>query len=578
MSIPLLRPRIRVIVAVWLVCASVAPAHAAWLSGGAPICTEVHNQNPGKTFSDNAYGAIVVWEESRSGEDIYAQRIDSTGATLWSTNGISVCSNSFQQIFPAAALNRSYHTLVAWSDGRNLTHDVYAQKLDLSGVPLWTSNGIPLGSNTGFNEETPVVISDAFGGPFLPGGWIVGWIADDGTKREVRVQHVDSDGGLLTPAGNGGVQITSHTQQVQSLAMVTDGLGTTTSGRGAVLTWSEVPSPGTTSEDIYARRIDYTGAVQWTTNGIAVCRATGSQTIPAIVNVGSGSVVIAWQDTRDGNADLWAQKVNSAGVVQWLTNGLPVCRAPGDQGAFQMVTSSAGGVLLVWQDSRGAESKIYAQRLDADGLPLWGTDGIPLCTAGGAQLSPAAIADGAGGAIVVWQDRRNGTDDVYAQHVDVNGNLLWAPSGVPVVAAADNQDVISVVPDGKSGAIATWRDHRNGNNDIYANRITSTGGVVDVPVAIGTQLRFERLSANPAVGDVQLRLALPSPARVTVEVADVMGRRVRSLASGDRLERGAHRFTWDGNDDDHVPAAAGVYFVRVRAGEEVLSTRVVRLR
>ena len=143
----------------------------------------------------------------------------------------SVCSNSFQQIFPAAALNRSYHTLVAWSDGRNLTHDVYAQKLDLSGVPavdLLTASR--WGRTPASTRRPPVVISDAFGGPFLPGGWIVGWIADDGTKREVRVQHVDSDGGLLTPAGNGGVQITSHTQQVQSLAMVTDGLGTTTSG------------------------------------------------------------------------------------------------------------------------------------------------------------------------------------------------------------------------------------------------------------------------------------------------------------------------------------------------------------
>jgi hypothetical protein len=565
-------------VSAWLACAGTAPAHAAWLGNGVPICTEGHNQYPAKTFSDGSYGAIVVWEEKRSGEDVYAQRIGSSGVTLWSTNGISVCSNASRQINPTAALNRSYNSLVAWTDRRNGNNDVYAQQLNLMGVPLWTTHGIPIGSSLGYDEDTPVVISDQFGNTLLPGGWIVAWIADDGTKREVRVQHVSDDGSLSTPAGAGGVQITSHTTDLYSLAMVTDGIGTSSSSRGAVLTWQEIRSPGTTSEDIYARRIDYTGAVQWASNGVAVCTSTGSQTTPAIVNVGSGNVVIAWQDKRDGNSDLWAQKISSAGAIQWIANGLPVCRASGTQTSFEMITSSGGGVLLVWQDYREAEPKIYAQRLDANGLPLWDTDGIPLCPAAGFQLNPAAISDGAGGAIVVWQDRRTGTDDLYAQHVDANGNLMWPSSGVPVVGAAGNQDVVSVVSDSRSGAIATWRDHRNGNDDIYANRISSTGGVVDVPVVVGSKLRLERLSSNPTVGDVQLRLALPSPAHVTVEVADVLGRRVRSLASDARLGSGAHLFTWDGSDDNRASAPAGVYFVRVRADEAVLSTRVVRLR
>ena len=44
---------------------------------------------------------------------------------------------------------------------------------------------------------------------------------------------------------------------------------------------------------------------------------------------------------------------------------------------------------------------------------------VPLCTAAGDQLSPTIVSDGAGGAIVVWQDSRSGSanPDVYAQRV-----------------------------------------------------------------------------------------------------------------------------------------------------------------
>jgi flagellar hook assembly protein FlgD len=74
-----------------------------------------------------------------------------------------------------------------------------------------------------------------------------------------------------------------------------------------------------------------------------------------------------------------------------------------------------------------------------------------------------------------------------------------------------------------------------------------------------------------------MRLDLPEPALVTVEVLDVRGRRVRTLNPGSDLGIGAHLITWDGVDDAGALTAPGVFFVRVRAGAEMLVTRVVRL-
>ena len=45
-----------------------------------------------------------------------------------------------------------------------------------------------------------------------------------------------------------------------------------------------------------------------------------------------------------------------------------------------------------------------------------------VCSAIGSQQAPTLVTDGAGGAIVTWQDGRNfGLYDVYAQHVLATG-------------------------------------------------------------------------------------------------------------------------------------------------------------
>jgi hypothetical protein len=59
--------------------------------------------------------------------------------------------------------------------------------------------------------------------------------------------------------------------------------------------------------------------------------------------------------------------------------------------------------------------QIYAQRVDSSGAPQWTADGFPICTATGIKDFPQITGDGAGGAIITWQDERSGTKDIYAQ-------------------------------------------------------------------------------------------------------------------------------------------------------------------
>jgi hypothetical protein len=66
-------------------------------------------------------------------------------------------------------------------------------------------------------------------------------------------------------------------------------------------------------------------------------------------------------------------------------------------------------------------------------------------------------------------------------------------------------------------------------------------------------------------------------AAVRIEVFDVSGRSVSLIEDGQR-EAGTHSVSWDGNAAAGVPAASGIYFVRLVVGPRVFSRKMVLLK
>ncbi|HLB00569.1 MAG TPA: hypothetical protein VJO14_04215, partial [Bacteroidota bacterium] len=100
-----------------------------------------------------------------------------------------------------------------------------------------------------------------------------------------------------------------------------------------------------------------------------------------------------------------------------------VVTAIGNQWNVQMTTDAHHGAIVVWQDRRdGITDKLYVQRISSNGSLLWAEGGIPLAGTPGYQYYPRILADGSGGAFIVWQDNRSSTGyDIYLQHVSGDG-------------------------------------------------------------------------------------------------------------------------------------------------------------
>jgi hypothetical protein len=84
-------------------------------------------------------------------------------------------------------------------------------------------------------------------------------------------------------------------------------------------------------------------------------------------------------------------------------------------------------------------------------------------------------------------------------------------------------------------------------------------------------------SPNPFSRSTEIRFDLPARERVTLTVFSVDGRRVAVLV--DRpLDEGRHRVVWNGIDQAGRPAADGIYYYRLRAGDFGQTRKMILLR
>ncbi len=67
---------------------------------------------------------------------------------------------------------------------------------------------------------------------------------------------------------------------------------------------------------------------------------------------------------------------------------------------------------------------------------------------------------------------------------------------------------------------------------------------------------------NPFAEVTKIRFRLAAPGRVTLQILDSSGRRVRRLADDLSRSAGDWQFTWNGRDDDGQRLSTGVYFCR----------------
>jgi|GEM_PF-3334970 len=238
----------------------------------------------------------------------------------------------------------------------------------------------------------------------------------------------------------------------------------------------------------------------------------------------------------------------------------------------------ATGTLALGADPRHAAVSDFLEDGVQDLAALTAGDPALSATAGGAcGAAPATLSlrvltpdPWAVGSSVSFQLTRHASVHLVDLEVSRNGGTTWE-----TIARRVTGDAFAWTVTGPASAnvLVRARDALRPNLRSTTTTPRTIAVTADAPAAARDGAYFSPARPNPSRGAAEFELALPAPAEVAVEVFDLAGRHVASLARGP-LDAGRHRLRWSAAGAD---VRAGIYFVRARWPGFEAVRRVVRV-
>ena len=199
----------------------------------------------------------------------------------------------------------------------------------------------------------------------------------------------------------------------------------------------------------------------------------------------SGNVYVTWTDRRNGGiSDVYFAKSTDGGD-SFSANVQVNHYTEQSQGYPEMALDEDEVIYIVWNDSRNLYKKNGRDVFMARSLDK-GDSFEPEIKINDAKIPaafeyfyPTITAWGKGYVAVAWEDKREGTYDVYLTRSD-NGGSSFRPSWRLNSAEKGSQSVPDIVMDAMGHVHCTWRDERSGDFLIYFALDESVKSVVKV--------------------------------------------------------------------------------------------------
>ncbi|MDY6874869.1 MAG: hypothetical protein SWK90_01510 [Chloroflexota bacterium] len=409
----------------------------------------------------NSYMAVY-----QQGADIYGQAVAADGSL--SDPAFAICDDAADQTTPNVEFNSNssvYEYLVVWGDERDSNWDIYGQRIDEDGNP----------------QGGEIVISAAADDQYSPdvaynervNQWLVAWhdYRNQGASgADIYAQRVRGADGSLAGQGNFIIYDGPHNQRSVALAARPSLLGAE-----YLAVWGDQRSDD--GQEVVGQRIGaLLGTLNW--HDFNISAPLESQENPRVAyNSTDQQFLVAWQDERDGDSDIYAQIV--------LTTGIPITgNVVVQDEAHQLVDpavaySPIGNTyVVVWHDEDDGD--IEERVVNADG-----TLGVGVFNVIVAGTHPAiAYNSAADEYLVVFT---SGGDDISGRRVATDGTFLGAAFSISSDAAA--QSLPQVAYNGADDEyLVVWSDERTDGADVYGRRVDADGTPLgdDFAIATGT--------------------------------------------------------------------------------------------
>jgi hypothetical protein len=454
-----------------------SPAGAAWDPGGLPVCTASGVQTGLVAVPDGSSGMIMAWEDHRDGQSkVYAQRVDVNGNLLWTTNGVLV--GGHPSTHPGICADGSGGAWVVCSTAPSGYGAIYARHIDAAGTA--GSIIVIAGGSVWSHNTLPVCTTDGAGGA------IVAWVQEvDPPSGDLQIvaQRVNSVGTKLW--GSQGVLVYFDIGAGEKLSIAADD-----GCHGAFVAWKTPTGAG------IVQRLDASGVRRFNdANGYSLGLVTPGSRVRVAdrVRASQGAYVMyGWQGGLFDAKHLRVIALDSTAYQFWYNDVASTGTTDDVGNDFRVIDNGLQGVYAVWDriGSGGAGTGVYATNLHSNGSEIWG-GAVRISDAQEGKSPDAVVEWGLWDLLVSWVGLSEGNPRIkYVKVYRASG-----ATGADVLVPGGRSSMRPRIVAAETGAafpLICWMDERvgGGETDIYAAGLTS-GGLPLRPNLIATALRPE---------------------------------------------------------------------------------------
>jgi len=411
---------------------------------------------PSIAFDGTNYLVVSMYSS-----DVKGQRYSPSGTPVGSAFTISSGTGDTSYSARTALAFDGTNYFAVWMDARNSSTtgiDLYGARITPSGTVLDTS-GIAVSTRDGLQWKQYVAYSKS------TGRYLVSWNDYASFTGTIRGARVATDGTVLD----------TSSIAIGTPSAVVDAHANTFDGTNFVVAW--VAYGGTPT--VYAARVDTSGTLLDTTPTTVATQLSpyGSYPYPALDSDGTQTFIV-WTDNNLGEGLPAKQMIAGARLSTSGTKldspSIPISTGDNSE-ATPSIAYDGTNYLVAWQDLRDpAGGDIYAARVSKTGTAL-DSSGIAVSTASGVQQLPSTAFDGTN-FWIVWQDGRNGDDDVYAARVDTTGKLLDS-TGIAIAKVSGSRQSIPGIACNSTTCLIAWEEP--GSGAVKVTRVSKSGAVLD---------------------------------------------------------------------------------------------------
>ncbi len=455
-------------------------AFAQWVNNPAAntrLVTDIHDPIDMSAVRDFNGGAFLFWQDNKNGfqNEVYFIHVDEDGNINLKADGKKISTLTGPEENPVCSESLPNSAVVVWDDytySRN--GNLYAQRVMNNGNYVWTDFGLKI-TNTGDGLSQYSLSTDSKGFAYIA---YVAKEPDINGSYKIEFQKVSPDGKLMFSRDS--TMLYRSRERKMMTSVIPDGEG------GAFVFWIEMRNG---KSMILSQHINSNHKETWGKKPLEISNVTQNVINYVAKAVDNQSAYLAWQ-TQKKTKEIYHQIINLKGKMLWTRGGRLATHLKGNQINAEAIFSDST-VILSWTNDREDDKDIFIQKYNLKGKPLWNKNGIPVIRFHGEQFGQKIIGDNKGGAIVAWVDLRLESTyaNIYAQRINEAGKIIWDSLGVAVASNYNTpKSYLSLIPDESGGAIAAFKNYRNGSSIIYGQKIFNNGTYVSQITGFQTEL------------------------------------------------------------------------------------------